>query len=1016
MKCCARLGGLPMKRCARLIAAALAVLAWTGSAPAASSVKLPPPDLRGLVPLAALPVDKPPIPLPAIAVPAPPESLPDLPAPQFASDPSQRPTVTPPPPRTLACNPLGSVFGVASELLECGRARYQRGELEEAQQALQKAIQESSDRRVIRESRYWLGETLARLGRPAEAERAFQGVAQDDARSEFGLYATHGLGWLALQQGAPARALSHFDSLLKGGAPAPIAPYASHGRAMALYGLKRYADAREQWSQLLNLGGFSRSTAPANVVGDANFWLGDTLGRLGDFKGAANRLEAYNTSAGPRTQNASAFLRQGWWSRAAGQPAEAVKAYRSVLSGYPQSPEATWARAGLVQALLDQDDYTAALEAARQLDAADRGRTLSLPTWLIVRRWLAEKARVDEARALDDDLLARTLQPATRAWLLLMSSELARQSGQADEARSRLELVRQSAGQSPLGPYAGLRLAQLDFDLREFDKAEASAKSLLATPSLPPDIRAAATVLGAEAAYWARHYDEAVALYTRLLTEQPNFPDAASVGLSLGWTEFRRGRLDAARERWTAFAKEAPADPKAADALLLSAELAARAGDLQTARAQLAQVDKQFQGSDQAQVAGLNRGILALDAGRPAEALPELSLLVVRAPTSPYIGRMHAAKGMALLGTGRAADAESDFKAARTEGEDVLARLGLGSVAFARSDWAGAAREFSAARDAGSGASAAAAEYGAAAAAFNEGKTDEFKRLGSAILARPDDPRVTPLVLLGMTAAAADEKRWPEAREMASRLQARFPQSEAASAALAEVGATAAADGQWPLTREMYEALVRKSPEHPGIAAGRLGFGEALLRTGAPADGRRELEAFTKATPPTDPRMPRALLLLAQANEAAGNRAAAVDLYARVERDYPNHKEQGTVLLNSARLLQADGKWPAARTQLERAMDQSDVQVVTEAAYRLGEGLRAAGQNEDAVEAYMTAAYLGPDSSWGRRALLGAGQSLVSLKQPESAAIVYKKLLGASGVEPELATEARTQLKTIESN
>ena len=49
----------------------------------------------------------------------------------------------------------------------------------------------------------------------------------------------------------------------------------------------------------------------------------------------------------------------------------------------------------------------------------------------------------------------------------------------------------------------------------------------------------------------------------------------------------------------------------------------------------------------------------------------------------------------------------------------------------------------------------------------------------------------------------------------------------------------------------------------------------------------------------------------------------------------------------------------------------------------------------------MTAAYLGPDSIWAHRALLGAGRSFVALKQPESAAIVYKKLLVASGVSYE---------------
>jgi hypothetical protein len=64
----------------------------------------------------------------------------------------------------------------------------------------------------------------------------------------------------------------------------------------------------------------------------------------------------------------------------------------------------------------------------------------------------------------------------------------------------------------------------------------------------------------------------------------------------------------------------------------------------------------------------------------------------------------------------------------------------------------------------------------------------------------------------------------------------------------------------------------------------------------------------------------------------------------------------------------------------------------------------------------MTAAYAAPDSSWARRALLGAGQSYVTLRQPESAVIVYRKLLAASGLEPDLAATARSQLKALGVN
>jgi hypothetical protein len=64
----------------------------------------------------------------------------------------------------------------------------------------------------------------------------------------------------------------------------------------------------------------------------------------------------------------------------------------------------------------------------------------------------------------------------------------------------------------------------------------------------------------------------------------------------------------------------------------------------------------------------------------------------------------------------------------------------------------------------------------------------------------------------------------------------------------------------------------------------------------------------------------------------------------------------------------------------------------------------------------MTAAYLAPDSSWGRKALLGAGQSFAALKQNDSAVIVYKKLVTAKGVEPELAETARKELRTLGVN
>ncbi len=79
----------------------------------------------------------------------------------------------------------------------------------------------------------------------------------------------------------------------------------------------------------------------------------------------------------------------------------------------------------------------------------------------------------------------------------------------------------------------------------------------------------------------------------------------------------------------------------------------------------------------------------------------------------------------------------------------------------------------------------------------------------------------------------------------------------------------------------------------------------------------------------------------------------------------------------------------------------------------LGEGLRGRGAQEEALEAYLTAAYLAPASAWGRRALLGAGQSSIALKQTDAAVIVLRKLLAQPDVEPELAQQAKRALQQL---
>jgi TolA-binding protein len=984
-----------------------ALLAGLGGATARAEITLtlPAPDVAGLLTLVAPPLDKPPVPLPAVPLPPAPRGMPELPPAPLVGNLGERPVAPLAPPRFLACNPMGSLLGVVSEMIECGRARYQRNELAEAREVLEKAVHAGGDRAQLREARYWLGETLLRLGKPVEVERLMLQVQQDDPRGELGLYAAHQLGWVSLELNKPDRALTYFDTLLKGGAPPVLIPYVRHGRALALYGLKRYPEARDTWASLLN------QSAPRSVAWEGTFWLGDTLGRLGDHAGAVPRLQIF-VAGGPQVLIDSGLLRLGWWQRAAGQPLEAAKTYRGLLSAYPQSREAVWARAGLVQALIDLGDYAAARDEVKKLEAADRTGTLAVPARLLISRWATENERFEEAREINDDLLARTLDPATRSYVLTLSAEASRASGQTADARDRFALVRQAPGSPALGAYAALRIAQIDFDTREFAQARDGARRLQTDAGAPPEVRAAALVLAGEAAYWARDYAQAAASYQSFLTAYPGHPQAAPASLALGWAELRGGRPEAARQRWARFAQQAQDDPRAPEALVLAAELAGRAGDYAGAQTLLDQAVDRYPGSPYAEVAVLNRAILSVRGGRAADALPELSRLVQRGAVSSHAGRARVTRGAGLLATGRQADAERDFQAALAVGEGAVAHLGVGSTHFVRQQWDAAARAFVAARDAGSGPVAAAADYGLAAVLFNQRKTGDFKRVATPLIAGPVDPLITPRLLHGLAAVAVDEKRWPEAKTLTLRLADQFPKYEGTQAALTSLATSAGRQEQWALSRETYAKLGERFPGSTATGAARLDYAEALLRTGAAAEARRALEPAAGGAP--DPASsPRAAMLMAEAQEATGDRAAALDTYARATAAAGTPRDKALGLLGQGRLLAADRRWDEARPRLEQALDAGEGAVAVEAAYRLGEGLHAAGQVQEAVDMYMTAAYLPGDSQWARRALVGAAEAFARLKQNDAAVIVYRKLLGMSGVEPDLAEAARRGLRAL---
>jgi tetratricopeptide (TPR) repeat protein len=686
-----------------------------------------------------------------------------------------------------------------------------------------------------------------------------------------------------------------------------------------------------------------------------------------------------------------------------------VTAFRTYLASPKSGPERPWVEAGLAMALLPSDPE-AAKNLVRGLET--RRSPLVVPLQIRMARALIDSKKPAEVPGLTQDLLGAMLTNSIRAYVLLLKGEGYRIAGNRDEARTQYELSQRMEPNSATGWYAAYRLAQANFELREYTQAARDLPAVVSgAPS--PDARVSALLLRGEATYYAGDHVTAAAAFRRVLTDAPGNAQAPAARLGLAWALMRHDRLEDARREFLEFAKALPGDPLAPDALELASELALRSeADRVEARQLLDRVITTFPSAPRTEFARLNRAILMLRTGDPAGAEAPLRDWIRRAPFPPLLGRAQAALGAALLAVGRPGEAASAFKRAQAEGVGPLALLGIGSTALAEGQWAQASSKLAEARDGGTAEVAAVAGYGLAVVAFQRGDAKEFKQPALAALGLAPKARSAPRLLYVLTAIAVDEKDWPGALTTAKRLAGEFPSDEAADDAFERVGAGAAAAAAWPTVIEAYTLMEKLYPKSPFLEPARVTVAEAQVETGKPEAARPVLEQFV-TTSPNDPRAPRAWLGLARAREAAGDRPGALEAYTRAMKDASGSDLGPEQALGYARLLTQEKRWAEARKVLDRLVRVDDKGMVAAAAGAIGETYQGEGDNLAAAEYFMTAAYVAPDSQAGRSGLLGAATCFAALKQNDSAEVVYRKLLAQKDAPADVLERARKGLKDI---
>jgi tetratricopeptide (TPR) repeat protein len=983
--------------------AAVLLIAWLGLVGAAPLPLQPPlPDLTGLVPWATAPLDKPALRIARPPLPAPPLGMPGLPPAPIVLPAASRPSAPMPPPRVLPC--AGAWLRIPSESLECGRARLVRGEWEEAARALEVAAR-AGDPDLQAEARYWLAETYLRLGRVAEADGLFRQVAADRTSLDMPLWGLHASGWTALRLGGHARAREAFTRLLSGPHPVAVDAWSRHGLALALYGLGQFEEAARLWGDL------QARRAAAGFERDVLFWQGEALGRAGRLDEAVAVLARF-TQGPSHSLLPAALLRLGWWGLEAGKTNEALAAFRTYLAPPPgvalDPAERDWAEAGLALTLVAAGDWNAASPHLARL--AQRRSPLATPVRMRVAAAALEHGQGAIAVALAQDLLAASLAPPARAWALLLKGDAYHADGNRDEARTQYDLARGIDPASPVGLLAALRLAQVNFELREFAQTLRDVAPVTA-PGVAADLRVPGLMLQGEAAYQAGDWAAAGEAYRRLLVEFPGDPQLPAVRMALAWTALREGRPETARAQFLEIARAHPGTPHAGDALLLAAEIALQSGQLAEGRDLLARIVKEHRTHPRAEFAWLNRAILSVRDGRLADAQRELGIWVKQNRFSPLLGRALTALGITLLAEGRPAEAARELAAAQREGGGDLANLGLGVAALAAGRLDEAAQRLREVRDAGAPALLPVAEYGLAVVALSRGDTRAFRRAGQAVLDAAPAAPAAPQLLYVLAGLAAQDRDWAAALEHARRLVTDFPAHDTADDALERVGRAAAEAGAWPTAYEAYALLHQRYPQSPFVPESRLAFAQAQMELGRTGDARRVLEDFVRAAP-SDPRAAEAWLRLAQARQAAGDSSGALEAYSRAAR-YGDAGWTPEMRLTYARLLSGARRWAEARTAWEPILRQPDPALAAEAALAIGEAYAAENDHAAATEYFLSAAYLAPDAAPGQRALLQAGRSLAAQRQPDAAAVVYRKLLARSGVPADLVQAARQGLAEI---
>ena len=608
-----------------------------------------------------------------------------------------------------------------------------------------------------------------------------------------------------------------------------------------------------------------------------------------------------------------------------------------------------------------------------------------------------------------------------------------------------------------------LDLIRADLAAGSFAQALSRADAALGA-GISPGLRATALVLAGDAAYGTGAYRLAAERYEEALLSDELPPDAPHATLALGWAELRLGRREDARLTWMRVARQFPADPSASIALILAADLSVQTGETVVARKLLDRVLEGHPATRNAEIARLSRSIMAMREGRTRQAARELRMLARAAGPSLVEERRKLLDG--LMATRAQAGPErqillADRHAAGQAGPSATSARPPRDPSAAAPEPAGMLERFAAPflDGAGDPETTPRVLHALLLAAVEDKAWTEVETLAGRLVDRFPSYPSAPDLLVQVAGEAASDQQWPIVRtgyahamarspDLAPRVQVDFaealfrtgdsaqaraeltrfvdaaPRAQEAPRALRLLAEVNEALDEPVEALAAYDRLRRDFPSSEWTTRSLLPHARLLHHAiGEEKRARALLEETVQRAEGEE--LAEASFRLAQLLAAQGEHAHAVDWYmAAAYGPAERSRWYRPALLGAGRSLVALKRPRAALAVYRNVLPSTPIgplprdggpapelvepveepELVAEAAYQIAEITRADGQHDEAVDMYLTAAYLAPGSQG--RALMGAIRSLVAVGDGASAEKVFRRLVESSGEEPEILTQA----------